>query len=305
MKIMSATDILTTEEIAAARSESFVGEMNVLRMSWWKELSKLTGAYDSVNVLHSFIDAMFYTLNGEHDKVKEIPCLAGKDYDKRIHILQRAMRFLGESMEANRFVDFLGAADQALRGKGSQDCTGAFYTPTNVCEAMAGINADAAVQAKFERGEIVTVYDPTVGAGRTLMAFCKEHVKYLDQIRAFGTDIEINAVRMFYVNCALNGIAARCTHGNELSNDREWAVYYTPEWHVYEYDRNIKLQMEKWRSIFQGMYDVAAEYNTVQEPEAIEAVENTSEEQNARVDASEPEKMDVAIDADGQMTFNF
>ena len=299
------TDIITTEELSAARSEAFVGEMNVLRMSWWKELSKLTGAYDSVSVLRSFIDAMFYTLNGEHDKVKDIPCLAGKDHEKRIHILQRAMRLLGESMEANRFVDFLGAADQALRGKGSQDCTGAFYTPTNVCEAMAGCNTDAAVQAKFERGEIVTVYDPTVGAGRTLMAFCKEHVKYLDQIRAFGTDIEINAVRMFYVNCALNGIAARCVHGNELSNDREWAVYYTPEWHVYEYDRNIKIQMDKWRSIFQGMHDVAAEYNTVQEPEAIETVENTSEEQNAQETPAEPEKMDVTIDADGQMTFNF
>lgn len=289
-------DILTTEEISKARSESFIGEMNVLKMSWWKELSKLTGAYDSVNVLRSFIDAMFYTLNGEHEKVKDIPCLAGKDYEKRIRILQRAMRMLGESMEANRFVDFLGAADQALRGKGSQDCTGAFYTPTNVCEAMAGCNNDEHIKAQFERGEIVTVYDPTVGAGRTLMAFCKQHVKYLEQIRAFGTDIEINAVRMFYVNCALNGIAARCVHGNELSNDREWAVYYTPEWHVYEYDRNIKLQMDKWRALFQGVYDAAAEHAPVVTP---------TQEQNAQETPAEPEKMDVLIEANGQMTFNF
>lgn len=301
-------DILTTEEISNARSESFVGEMNVLKMAWWKELSNLTGAYDSVSVLRSFIDAMFYTLNGEHDKVKDIPCLAGKDYDKRIRILQRAMRFLGESMEANRFVDFLGAADQALRGKGSQDCTGAFYTPTNVCEAMADCNKDAAIQAKFERGEIVTVYDPTVGAGRTLLAWCKVNAKYLEQIRAFGTDIEINAVRMFYVNCALNGIAARCTHGNELSNDREWAVYYTPEWRVYEYNRNIKIQMDKWRSIFQGMHDVTVE-STAQEPqetpEVPELDNSTTQEQNAPETPAEPEKMDVTIDSDGQMTFNF
>ena len=289
-------DILTTEEISKARSESFLGEMNVLKMSWWKELSKLTGAYDSVNVLRSFIDAMFYTLNGEHEKVKDIPCLAGKDYDKRVRILQRAMRLLGESMEANRFVDFLGAADQALRGKGSQDCTGAFYTPTNVCEAMAGCNKDSAIQAKFERGEIVSVYDPTVGAGRTLLAFCKEHVKHLEQIRAFGTDIEINAVRMFYVNCALNGIAARCVHGNELSNDREWAVYYTPEWHVYEYDRNIKLQMDKWRATFESMQETVTELVPVVSP---------TQEQNAPEEPAEPEKMDVTIEEDGQMTFNF
>lgn len=289
-------DIVTTEEISKARSESFLGEMNVLKMSWWKELSKLTGAYDSVSVLHSFIDAMFYTLNGEHDKVKDIPCLAGKDYDKRVRILQRAIRLLGESMEANRFVDFLGAADQALRGKGSQDCTGAFYTPTNVCEAMAGCNNDEHIKAKFERGEIVTVYDPTVGAGRTIMAFCKVHRDNIEQIRAFGTDIEINAVRMFYVNCALNGIAARCVHGNELSNEREWAVYYTPEWHVYEYDRNIKLQMDKWRATFESVYDVAAELAPVVTP---------AQEENAQETPAEPEKMDVRIEADGQMTFNF
>ena len=287
-------DLLTTEEISKARSESFLGEMNVLKMSWWKELSKLTGAYDSVNVLRSFIDAMFYTLNGESDKVKDIPCLAGKDYDKRIRILQRAMRMLGESMEANRFVDFLGAADQALRGKGSQDCTGAFYTPTNVCEAMSGTAGKMA--DKFERGEIVSVYDPTVGAGRTLLAFCKDHVKYLEQIRACGTDIEINAVRMFYVNCALNGIAARCVHGNELSNEREWAVYYTPEWHVYEYDRNIKLQMDKWRATFESMQETVTELVPVVSP---------TQEQNAQEPPVESEKMDVTIESDGQMTFNF
>ena len=300
-------DIVTTEEIAKARSESFLGEMNVLKMSWWKELSKLTGAYDSVSVLHSFIDAMFYTLNGESDKVKDIPCLAGKDYDKRVRILQRAMRLLGESMEANRFVDFIGAADQALRGKGSQDSSEAFYTPTSVCEAMGGIAATDQIKEKLERGEIVTAYDPTIGAGRLLLSFCKKYADKLDQIRCFGTDIEINAVRMSYVNFALNGIAAELKHGNELMLEH-WATYYTPEWHVYEYDRNIKLQMDKWRSIFEGMYDVTAEraHQTAQdEPAKSEPVNAPAQEENAQETPAEPEKMDVTIEADGQLTFNF
>lgn len=304
-------DFITEEELKTARRDSFMGEMNVLKMSWWKELTKLTGAYDSLSVLRSFIEAMFYTLNGEHEKVKEIPCLVGKDYEKRVRVMQRAMRMLGEAMEVERFVDFLGAADQALRGKGSQDCTGAFYTPTSLCEAMGGIAANADIKAKFERGEIVTVYDPTVGAGRTLLAFCKVNAKYLDQIRAFGTDIEINAVRMFYVNCALNGIAARCVHGNELSNEREWAVYYTPEWHVYEYDRNIKLQMDKWRSIFESMQETAAKYTLTmqQEPqkelEASESDNSAPQEENAQETPTEREKMDVIVEEGGQLVFNF
>lgn len=276
-------DIISEKELAVARQAAYMGEMNVLKMPWWKELSKLTGAYDSVTVLRDFISAMFFTLNGESDKVKEIPCLAGESYDKRVRIMQRAMRLLGEAMEANRFVDFLGAADQAMRGKGSQDCTGAFYTPTSVCEAMAESVADENIAAKIKRGEIVSVYDPTIGAGRTLLAFCKQYSDNLEQIRACGTDIEINAVRMSYVNFALNGIAARVVHGNELSNDREWAVYYTPEWHVYEYDRNIKLQMDKWRSVFESIKETAAE----------------------SVPVAEPVKHDVTVEPNGQLTFNF
>ena len=273
------SDLVTEEELKQARIQAHLGEMNVLKMPWWKELSKLTGAYDSVSVLRSFIDAMFYTLNGEHDKVKETPCLQG-DYEKRVRIMQRAMRLLGEAMEVERFVDFIGAADQTLRGKGSKDATGSFYTPTSLCEAMAGCAIDDNITAKLERGEIITVYDPTIGAGRTVMSFCKQHAKYLDQIRAHGTDIEINAVRMTFVNCALNGIAARVVHGNELSNNREWAVYYTPEWHVYEYDRNIKLQMDKWRSVFKGMYDV-------------------------EVKPAPAPKPDVIVEENGQLVFNF
>ncbi len=300
---------MTEKELQEARLTGFTaGGISVLKQLWWKELSKLTGAYGALDVLHGLIDAMFYTLNGEHDKVKDIPCLAGKDYEKRVRIMQRAMRFLGEAMERERFTDILGAADQELRGKGSQDCTGAFYTPDSLCNVMAEMTG---VSEKLERGEIVTVYDPTVGAGRTLMAFCKRYAKHLDKIRAFGTDIEINAVRMFYVNCALNGIAARCVHGNELSNDREWAVYYTPEWHVYEYDRNIKLQMDKWRALFESVKDMSADYTvmTPQEPQERpadpEPDNSTPEQQNAQEAPTEPEKMNVTIEADGQMIFNF
>lgn len=286
------SELVTEKELLEARIAAHSGEMNVLKMPWWKELSKLTGAYDSVSVLRSFIDAMFYTLNGERDKVQEIPCLQG-DYEKRVRIMQRAMILLGEAMETERFVDFIGAADQALRGKGSQDGTGAFYTPTSVCEAMSGTVADENIKAKFENGDVVSVYDPTIGAGRTLMSFCKQYSNYIDQIRACGTDIEINAVRMSYVNFALNGIAARVVHGNELSNDREWAVYYTPEWHIYEQDRKRKEQINRLCSLFASMRDAAAP-----------APDNSTTPQEDTPPA-DSEKMDVTIQKGGQLTFNF
>ena len=277
-------ELVTEEELKQARLTGFMaGGYQVLKQIWWKELSKLVGAYDPLTVLRGFIDAMFFTSIGEPDKVKELPILQG-DYDKKIRIVQRAMIFLGEAMERERFTDILGAADQEMRGKGSQDTTGAFYTPTSLCEVMGEIvggEESDPVKEKFERGEIVTVCDPTVGAGRTLLGFCKKHAEHLDQIRAYGTDIEINAVRMFYVNCTLNGIAARCVHGNELSNDREWAVYYTPEWHVYEEERRKR---ELWRKVFDSVT-----LSAIREEET----------------APEAEKMDVTVEESGQMAFNF
>lgn len=300
------TDLVTEKEMQEARITGFMpGGHQVLKQLWWKELSKLTGAASPLDVLRDFISAMFFTAQGQLDELPKLGSLSGKDYEKRLHVMRRAMIFLGEAMERERFVDILGAADQELRGKGSQDCTGAFYTPTSLCEVMGEIvggGESDPVKEKLESGGIVTVYDPTVGAGRTLLGFCKKHAAHLDQIRAYGTDIEINAVRMFYVNCTLNGIAARCVHGNELSNDREWAVYYTPEWHVYEQDR---IQREKWRSLFESVTASITQQEPHIEPVAPEASNSTQTEQKAQETAQEAAKMDVTILPDGQMAFNF
>lgn len=278
-------DLVTEKELKEARLVGFKsGGRDVLGQLWWKELTKLTGAASPLDVLRDFISAMFFISQGQRDEIPKLGSLSGKDYEKRLTIMRRAMIFLGEAMERERFRDILGAADQELRGTKSQSGTGAFYTPDSVCDVMAALTGSDSdpVKEKLESGGIVKVYDPTVGAGRTLMAFCKKHAAHLDQIRAYGTDIEINAVRMFYVNCTLNGIAARCVHGNELSNDREWAVYYTPEWHVYEEERKAR---ERWRAIFSMMGEQAAAAATETE--------------------TKPAKMDVTVEENGQLAFNF
>jgi type I restriction-modification system DNA methylase subunit len=298
-------DIVTEKELQEARLKVFTpGGAQVLGQLWWKELQKLTGAYGQLDVLHDFISAMFYTLQGKIDELPKLPCLAGVDYEKRLTVMRRAMIFLGEAMERERFRDILGAADQELRGTKSQSGTGAFYTPDSVCDVMAAMTGSEndPVKEKLERGEIVTVYDPTVGAGRTLLSFVAKHQNHIDLIRAFGTDIEINAVRMFYVNCALNGIAARCVHGNELSNDREWAVYYTPEWHVYEAERRAREQARMWRTVFATLSNTQEQQ---EEPEAPETGKSTPHEENAQDGAAGREKMDVVIEENGQLAFNF
>ena len=284
-------EIVTEQEMRDARLVGFTaGGHSVLKQLWWKELSKLIGAYDSLSVLRGFIDAMFYIGNGQLDKAQDLPILQGGDMAKKRRILQRAMLFLGEAMERERFTDILGAADQELRGKGGQDANEAFYTPNSVSDLMGAL-VEGELKKKLAAGDIVTVYDPTVGAGRLLLSFCKEHAQHLDQIRVYGTDIEQNAIRMFYVNCMLNGIAAEVKHGNELLMEH-WAVYYTPEWHMYEQDRKLKKHVEQMRAIFEGM----PKPETEEQPSPVDTTQETPDQ---------PEKMDVTILPNGQMTFNF
>ena len=291
-------ELVTEKEMKDARLVGFEsGGHSVLKQLWWKEISKLVGAYDPLTVLRNFIDALFYGGTMQLDKLKELPILQG-NYEKNVRILRRAMIFLGEAMERERFTDILGTADQELRGKGGQDANEAFYTPTSVSDAMGELigGGDMHLEEKLAKGDIVEVYDPTVGAGRLILSFCKKHAKYLNQIRAYGTDIEQNAVRMFFVNCTLNGIAAEARHGNELSLEY-WATYHTPEWHVYEQDRKLKKHVQQMRAIFESMPQP--------EPAEPAPVVSPTQEQNAQEPPVESEKMDVTIEADGQMTFNF
>lgn len=108
------------------------------------------------------------------------------------------------------------------------DDRGQFFTPYDVCLLMAQTH-DIAIQA--ERDDIVTVSDPAVGAGALLIAFAQEAkrqgLNFQKQVHATGTDVDISAVHMAYIQLSLIGLPAVLIHGNSLTLE-EHSRWYTP-----------------------------------------------------------------------------
>lgn len=234
--------------------------------AWFKPLIKAVPELTPVQVLEDFVELAFLCLLGRRQDALSVRCLAG--HAERVEAFVAALTALGDTMERYRFVDVLGHVHQELRGLHSQQHTGSFYTPTPICEVMAEMTnaaplqeAHAEAQERAACGEVYRVADPTVGAGRTLLSFAKVHCEKLPYFRFYGTDIEANACRMAFVNCALNGMVAQITHGNELTGE-VWQVWRTPEWSVYEEEVQT---LTMWRRTF-ALVQTAKEHRPPKEP---------------------------------------
>lgn len=225
---------------------------------WFTPLLKAVPELAPVQVFEDFVEAAFLCLLGQREDALAVRALAHNP--ERVEVFVTALQELGEVMEQHRFVDVLGHVHQGLRGLGSQQHTGSFYTPTCVCELMAQVTsadmeeAHRLMHERAEAGQVFRVSDPTVGAARTLLSFAKVHATELRYLRFYGTDIELNACRMAFLNCALNGMAAEITHGNELTRE-VWHVWRTPEWSVYEEEVQA---LANWRRAFALVQELTA-----------------------------------------------
>lgn len=230
---------------------------------WVKVLTAAAPERDEVRVFEDFVEMLFLCLLGKQEEAKLVASIGGEE--KRLTAFLQAAEMLSEEMEKRRFEDVLGEVHQEIRGLKSQQGTGSFYTPTSLCEAMAGMACmpdKEEVRQHVASGRVYRVLDPTVGAARTLMAFAKEHSRYLEHLRFYGTDIEANACRMAFVNMALNGMAAEVRHGNDLTGE-VWAVWHTPEWAAYEAQREA---MKRWAAIFNRLDEMFQEQRRKSEP---------------------------------------
>lgn len=229
---------------------------------WVKLITAAAPDVLPVSAFEDFVSMLFLLSQGKPDEARALPSINGDE--KRVDAFLQAAVLLGEEMAEHRFEDLLGAAHQEMRGLYSQQGTGSFYTPTCLCQVMAAMtdgglaDAHAAAAARIAERGIFRVLDPAVGAGRTLLSFAEVHRDNLPFLRFYGTDIEINACRMSYVNMMLNGMAAEIRHGNDLTGE-VWAVWRTPEWYTYEQMcAEMREAEERWRRVF-AFFDRPAE----------------------------------------------
>lgn len=205
---------------------------NPLRQEWFLTLQSIAPEMTDEKKLVQFIDMMFNLAIGRRRDAIEQPIFQ-REKIHRFTVLCTAMKQLGKAMQQQPFTDLLGEVHQLIRSQKGQKDTGSFYTPTDICDLMVAITDKGEADAKFAKGEVITLSDPAVGAGRLFLAFAKRHKTHLDLIRFLAMDIELTAVKMCFLNCFFNKIALRIFHGNTITKDI-WDVHETPAWLAYE-----------------------------------------------------------------------
>lgn len=144
--------------------------------------------------------------------------------------------------EENPDQDLLGEMFMRLElGSGRK---GQFFTPYNVCKAMASISAGD-LKAEIDRKGYVSVNDPCCGAGALLIAFANEvkrqGINYQQCIEFVAQDIDFTVAMMCYIQLSLLGCAGYVIVGDSLltppteplKNQNVWYTpfYFLKSWH--------------------------------------------------------------------------
>lgn len=113
---------------------------------------------------------------------------------------------------------------------------GQFFTPQALADLMGAMTLDPeGARAQIARAGYITVNDPAIGGGVTIIGFCKAMeaagLDFRKNMHATGVDVDLKAVHMAYIQLSLLGIPAMIVHGNSLSL-QEWSTWYTPA-HVF------------------------------------------------------------------------
>lgn len=105
--------------------------------------------------------------------------------------------------------------------------TGQFFTPFNVSKACASM----AIPATYDGSEILTINEPSCGAGGMILAMASilhdRGINYQRCMRVVAQDLDWKGVYMTYVQLSLYGIDAIVVQGDTLAEP--YAPGYPPE----------------------------------------------------------------------------
>ena len=145
------------------------------------------------------------------------------------------------ALDKNPFQDFLGSLYMGLEL--GNDHTGQFFTPFDVCRAMAqiAVDGDRCVNEIIKDGYIA-INDCTCGSGATMIAGCQViseklalagNLNWQNHVMVYTQDIDSIAAMMCYIQLSLIGAAGAVKIGNTLtdpmcSGDDTSVYWYTP-----------------------------------------------------------------------------
>jgi hypothetical protein len=117
-------------------------------------------------------------------------------------------------VDGTGFIDVLGHYFEQHLSFGKN---GQFFTPQNICDMMAQMNAPVSFGSR--------IADPTCGSGRMLMAMAK--INRFAQF--YGADVNENCAKMAVINLCLNGMFGEIAWMNSLTNQfyAGWEIFPT------------------------------------------------------------------------------
>ena len=157
--------------------------------------------------------------------------------------------------------DYLGALFMRLQLSSSM--RGQFFTPIGLSEMMAAITLgtttgnDAFVSdiktKLYNSNDYVTLYDPAVGAGSTLIGAIRNILrtdpKLMSNIVCVGADVDIRCVHMAFTQLACIGVPAIISHQNTISLET-WSTWYTHQYFSHAIPMRRLIRENREKSVF-------------------------------------------------------
>ena len=204
-----------------------------------KLLSSMTNRYQTWEIWADFITmtalALSQPLDFREDREKRYLDTAAKHSQDELNNFARMAGMLIESVEKDREQDLLGSLYMELEL--GNHWTGQFFTPYNVCKAMAQMSTYQAVELIHEKGYI-SMNDCACGAGATLIAGVNSVQKRLlkagsplnfqNHVIVVAQDLSEITALMCYIQLSLLGVAAIVKVGDSLLNPFNYNVLTAP-----------------------------------------------------------------------------
>jgi len=175
---------------------------------------------------------------------------------KGADLAAESLSIFGESMLENP-CDFLGQF--YMSHEMGNERAGQFFTPYSVSKMLSGITVEEAKEKinKFSSFEVLSINDPTCGAGGMLVA-ATDHLFFeadpvsVDKVFFVGQDIDRRCFYMAYMQLCTIGCMGLVILGNTLNNTRD-RVWETPSsayfcgyerWQMMSKIKNQAIEME-------------------------------------------------------------
>ena len=164
------------------------------------------------------------TVDKSHAEAREKTylSLASKYNHRELECFAMMFAEIVTGMDENPDQDFLGELYMALEL--GNDHAGQFFTPYDICRAMAAMTFDETLEQKISEQGWVSVNDPACGAGALLLAFANEcrrpgrNINYQTSVLFVAQDIDMIVGCMCYIQLSLLGCPGYVVIANTLTN---------------------------------------------------------------------------------------